>query len=476
MFRRKILIAGYDRKLVGLVRGEIGGSGDVVEAGDGFDVLDKARETRFDLIILELNLAKLDGAATCRQLKSELLTRNFPVIILLTEQELRRKYSQLPREADDYVVCPFRPGELPMRVEMLIDRSHQHFYASPLTGLPGNLAIEEEIRRRIRSGRPFAVLYLDIDNFKSFNDRYGFRSGDEVIRQTARIIGAAMKHGGGEDDFVGHVGGDDFVAITTPLHDDIVCYECITEFDRLIPLYYSEEDRKKGYIIVKNRAGTTDVFPLMTVSIAVVTNEYRELERPGQVAQLAAELKSYLKQQQGSKFLRDRRMDKAEGPDGRKPERTPEPAARAAAPAVRKTDRPLGQMLIAGGLITGDDLNRALELQTETGQRLGQALMEIRAVGVREIGEALSRQMALPYVPLDSFRPDDRLVKKFGENFIRRNQVFPLAMKKNVLSLGMVDPLDVNLTDKIGKMTGCRVERAVVLEKEFREMISRLLF
>ncbi len=179
--------------------------------------------------------------------------------------------------------------------------------ASPLTRLPGGIAIENVLKKRIESEQPLAFCVVDLDNFKALNDRYGYAHGSEVIKETAKIIEAAVKAKGGPDDFVGHVGGDDFVFITTPEIMRAVSNEIISEFDKRIPAFYAPEDRAKGYIAGKTRQGVDMKFPIITISIAIVTNEHREFTNPLEVSEVAAELKDYAKTIPKSIFVIDKR-------------------------------------------------------------------------------------------------------------------------------------------------------------------------
>ncbi len=179
--------------------------------------------------------------------------------------------------------------------------------ASPLTRLPGGIAIENVLKKRLESGLPIAFCVLDIDNFKAFNDRYGYANGSEVLKATAKLIENAVKSKGEADDFIGHVGGDDFVVITTPGRMRDISSEITTAFDKRIPLFYEPADRERGYIQGKTRQGVEMQFPIMTMSIAIVTNERRELTNPLEASEIAAELKDYAKTIPGSVFVVDKR-------------------------------------------------------------------------------------------------------------------------------------------------------------------------
>lgn len=179
--------------------------------------------------------------------------------------------------------------------------------ASPLTRLPGGIAIENVLKKRLESNKPIAFCVLDLDNFKAFNDRYGYANGSEVIKESARVIEAAVKAKGNPDDFIGHVGGDDFVVITDPGHMREVSNEIIRNFDQRIPEYYDDQARAQGYIRGKTRQGVEMDFPIMTISIAIVTNERRKLRDPLEASEIAAELKDYAKTIPKSVYVVDKR-------------------------------------------------------------------------------------------------------------------------------------------------------------------------
>jgi len=179
--------------------------------------------------------------------------------------------------------------------------------ASPLTRLPGGIAIENVLKKRLESSQPIAFCVLDLDNFKAFNDRYGYANGSEVIKETAHIIEDAVEAKGTPDDFIGHVGGDDFVVITTPDFMRDIATEVINRFDRRIPDFYDPAERARGYILGKTRQGIEMQFPIMTISIAIVSNEHRKLTNPLEASEIAAELKDYAKTIPKSVFVVDKR-------------------------------------------------------------------------------------------------------------------------------------------------------------------------
>lgn len=189
----------------------------------------------------------------------------------------------------------------------LKELEEMHLDASPLTRFPGAIAIENTLLEHIKSNKKFAFCLIDIDNFKSYNDKYGYARGSDVIKMLANVIEDALNTKGTTDDFKGHIGGDDFVVITSPERYPIICDEVTKNFDRKIVEYYNKEDLEKGCIISKNRQGKTVKFPLLTVSIAVVTNLERKLDNPAKIGEIAAELKEYAKTLPGSVWRVDKR-------------------------------------------------------------------------------------------------------------------------------------------------------------------------
>ena len=182
--------------------------------------------------------------------------------------------------------------------------------ASPLTGLPGNMAIEKEIEKRFSEKKQFSLCHVDLDNFKPFADKYGYAWGSEVIKEVGDILIKHLKITDNGDDFVGHVGGDDFIIISEPGRTEQKCQDIIDEFDRRIMRFYSEKDRQKGFIIGKDRQGNQQKFPLITMTIAIVTDNGTHFQGPLDMAKKAAELKEYAKTLPGSNCVKQEDMEK----------------------------------------------------------------------------------------------------------------------------------------------------------------------
>lgn len=192
--------------------------------------------------------------------------------------------------------------------ERLKSLEEMYLDASPLTRLPGGVAIENMLKKRIEADKLFSFCLCDIDNFKSFNDYYGYAKGNDMIQDTAAILEKAVANHGTHDDFIGHIGGDDFVILTTPDRYKKLCRSVIEDFDEMAPEQYNKEDRERGNIVAENRQGKKATFPLATISIAVVTNQHRILKNHIQVGEIAAEIKEHSKSITGSSMVVDQRQ------------------------------------------------------------------------------------------------------------------------------------------------------------------------
>jgi diguanylate cyclase (GGDEF)-like protein len=238
---------------------------------------------------------------------SAVVTANIPVIMLTARFELKDRLKCLSDGANDYMTKPYEVDELLIRVRNLLMWSRTQRDANPLTGLPGNVAIEKEFQHRVANKETFAFLYLDIDHFKAFNDYYGYRKGDEALGHLADLLVAAVRDNGSPGDFVGHVGGDDFVVIGTPKTAQEVVRGLLDEFDRTVPDLYDAHAREQGFIEVSDRRGRLKRFPIMTLTVAGVTNEGRQLRHVGEICDIAAELKHVGKQYERSVLVWERR-------------------------------------------------------------------------------------------------------------------------------------------------------------------------
>ena len=281
---------------------------EITEARDGEEALKIIRSKPLDLVLLDYKMPKMDGRQLCNLIKRDLLLQYLPIIMVTGKGEVSDKIDGIDAGADDYVVKPFEPKELLARIRMVLRRTKRDLEANPLTRLPGNVAILNELSKCIDKKAPFAVCYVDLDKFKAYNDKYGFEHGDDVIRETARILLSAAKEYGNPDDFVGHIGGDDFVLITAPNVSDKICEKIIHDFDAISPSFYNQEDRQNGFIIGYDRQSKIHKIALLSVSIGVVTNEMRNIAHVAQIGEIGAELKKLAKNVEKSNYVKDKRQ------------------------------------------------------------------------------------------------------------------------------------------------------------------------
>jgi diguanylate cyclase (GGDEF)-like protein len=308
MLKEKILIADDDPDILDVIRITLETEGyQVIEAHDGEEAVEMVKKSAPDLLITDLKMPKMCGDAVCKTLKQDILIQHMPIIMLTGKGETTDKIHGINAGADDYMVKPFEPQELVARVKMVLRRTARDLDANPLTRLPGNVSIINELGNRIDKKEFFAVCYVDLDKFKAFNDKYGFEKGDEVIKNTARILINSVQEKGTPQDFIGHIGGDDFVLITTPDKVDGLCKKIIADFTSMVPGLYNKEDLKKGYIIGQDRQKKVRKIPLLSISIGVVTNEKIAINHVGEVGELGAELKEYAKSLPGSNYVKERR-------------------------------------------------------------------------------------------------------------------------------------------------------------------------
>ncbi|CUS35393.1 putative CheY-like response regulator modulated diguanylate cyclase [Candidatus Nitrospira nitrosa] len=248
-----------------------------------------------------------------RNLKLDAFLGRLPLIVFVRDSRLNDiDWGSLG--VDDFITVPYRAEDVVHRIRLCLSRLTRSLDANPLTRLPGNTTILCETTARIQSRQPFALAYLDIDNFKSFNDRYGYGRGDEVLIVACRILTTVVGELAGSEGFVGHVGGDDFVFMSRPDTIDAICETIIKRFDLVIPDFYDREDRLKGYIDSVDRRGNKEQFPIMSLSIAVVTNEQVPIAHPGDVSKIASELKKKAKAIKGSVYVKDQRGQVVEIP------------------------------------------------------------------------------------------------------------------------------------------------------------------
>jgi GGDEF domain-containing protein len=272
------------------------------------DLMARCLRGRPRIALLDARTNAIEAESACARIKEDSFSGVIPTVVICTnaDGQMERGFAA---GADEVLTEATPPAEMQSRLSAVLSRSDRDVHVHPSTRLPGTDIIEVCITRQLTRREPFAVAYADLDHFKEFNDRYGYHEGDRVIRVLARLLHDVVKGLCGEEGFVGHIGGDDFIYIIPAPAVQSVCAEIIDVFDLLVPFQYSESDRKAGYFFGKDRRGQLHRVPLMTLSIGVVTNERRPFTSATQVSELASEMKAYAKSLTGSVFSVDRRSD-----------------------------------------------------------------------------------------------------------------------------------------------------------------------
>jgi diguanylate cyclase (GGDEF)-like protein len=304
-----ILVVDDDPDIARFVEVNLRSAGyDVAVAGDGEEALERAAELRPDLVLLDVMMPRIDGFEVAQRLRKNPQTANTSIIMLTAKALSADKVTGLQSGADDYIIKPFDPIELLARVKGTLRRAKEMRNLSPLTGLPGNIRIQEEIERQVREDRPFAVLYSDLDNFKTYNDQKGFVRGDRLIQATARIIQDAVVEFGSSEAFVGHVGGDDFVAVVPPEVAEDVAKRITERFSEQLPDFYDAEDLERGHVRMEDRKGVLQDIPLVAVSVGIASTSRRGFAHYGEAVAVATEMKQFAKRDPGSSYAVDRRQ------------------------------------------------------------------------------------------------------------------------------------------------------------------------
>ena len=303
----KILLADDSHAIRFLVSEILTNAGfTVIEAEDGQEAIDKTYKENPDLLILDYEMPHKTGFDVVREVRSRTGYLHTPIIIFTAVSDKSTKLEGLGLDIDDYLTKPADEDEIVARVKLLLKRNKQKMDCNPLTRLPGNPSIQARVEQEIASGRTFAVLYCDLNNFKSFNDKYGFEAGDRVLKTESQIIvSAAMQD---PASFVGHIGGDDFIVVCSFDKADTIAQEITSKTDAVAPSFYNEEDRTNGYMISTNRKGETEMFNFLSIGIGIVHNTKKPLTSFAMVSNIGSELKCLAKKHEnGSFYVMDRR-------------------------------------------------------------------------------------------------------------------------------------------------------------------------
>jgi diguanylate cyclase (GGDEF)-like protein len=312
----KILVADSDPELLCAIEAALRAEGhEVVTATTGWEALRVARDQLPWLLILDATMPDVSGYEICRRLRSDWRFADRGIMLLTYESLPKHRSFGLAAGADDFVLKPLDLVELADRVRLTQRRLAELRSSSPLTGLPGNVFIQRELERRVAAGGLVALLYVDLDHFKAYNDHYGFLRGDEAIRALAGVLQRSLE--GRTDAFLGHVGGDDFVVLVRPDEAERTAEEIISGFERIVSDLYEPEDAARGWFEVVDRRGNKRRQGLLTISIGVATNVGRAIGDHRRLVDLASEMKEFAKSRPGNYVAVDRRSQRDLGLLGR---------------------------------------------------------------------------------------------------------------------------------------------------------------
>ncbi len=259
------------------------------------------------LIIIDEDNTNVDILDICNTIRRDDDNSITQVMVVSSNVDHDHRIEILKTSVQYFIKKPIDEQYLFYTVKNIIELLYTNRKVSPLTGLPGNVQIQAEMKKRLLNNKVFAILYVDLDNFKAYNDVYGFTNGDEIIKFTAQIISKHVHSIENSDNFVGHIGGDDFVAIIDKSDYDKICQEIIIEFDEEVEKFYTKEDAIRGYVEIENRKGIMEEFPLTTISIAVVEVDSEIYKSPLEIGEVGAQVKHRAKSIIGSTYVINRR-------------------------------------------------------------------------------------------------------------------------------------------------------------------------
>lgn len=259
------------------------------------------------LIIIDEDTADANIVEFCKSIRSNEDNSITPIIVVSSTRDREHVIDVLRTDVEYYIKKPINEEYLYYTIKNIVGLLTKNRRVSPLTGLPGNVQIQAEMKKRLLNKETFAILYFDLDNFKAYNDVYGFANGDEIIKFTARTITKHIHQIPNSENFVGHVGGDDFVAIISQSDYDLVCQNIIAEFDKFSPDFYNEIDVERGYVEVANRRGIIEQFPLTSISIAVLEVDSKIYKTTLEIGEIAGQVKHKAKAVLGSTYVVNRR-------------------------------------------------------------------------------------------------------------------------------------------------------------------------
>ncbi len=279
----------------------------VSHVGSAREGMEKIFQSSPDVILLARKLPDMDGLLFCAELKNDLVLRHIPLILIDFEPLLEGELAARESGADDYLHKPVSIGELDGRIQQILRQGTMGFNCHPVTGLPGYDAVYRKVQETLEKGRPFAICFLDLHQFRHFNQRYGYSRGDELLRRVSRQVVEVLQTGNRYLDFFGHLGADDFVLVTDPDRAEELCSKIVERFEEFVTDFYEPSDLERGYILTRRRDGKETSHGRIFLSIAIIT---QEAGRPGHVARIVeqgSELLALAKKEKRSRWVKERR-------------------------------------------------------------------------------------------------------------------------------------------------------------------------
>ena len=271
--------------------------------------LDSALKDIPALIIINEDGIQENVVELCEKIRNNDDNAITPIIVISSNQEKEHKWEILKATASYVIKTPIDIEMMYYTIVNIIELLYINRKVSPLTSLPGNVQIQAEMKKRLAKKEYFVMLYIDLDNFKAYNDVYGFSAGDEMIKFTARTIVNNVHKNEEDNNFVGHIGGDDFIAIVEDKKYEEICQGIIAEFDKGVSKYFNKEDIEKGYLEVPNRKGIVEEFPITSISIGAVEVDVGRFNNTLEIGEVGAQVKHLSKTIQGSTYVINRRQE-----------------------------------------------------------------------------------------------------------------------------------------------------------------------
>ena len=269
--------------------------------------LDVALKNIPDMIIIDEDTINIDIIELCKSIRANEDNSITPIVVISSDWDKEHRIKILEQSVEYFIVKPVDREYLYFTIKNILRLLQSNRTISALTGLPGNIQIQAEMKKRLLNKERFAMFYFDLDNFKAYNDIYGFSNGDEIFKFTARTIVDNIHNIGVENSFIGHIGGDDFIAILNETDYEMICKNIISDFDTYVLGYYNDDDVQKGYIEVANRRGIIEQFPLTSISIGVVEVTPGRFKNTLEIGEVGAQVKHQAKSVMGSTYVINRR-------------------------------------------------------------------------------------------------------------------------------------------------------------------------